>query len=133
MVLFVYSFLTERNILFVSKIAIFVFKRRVFDGTETEKNKDFNVLFFHRCENNSVVSAVHGIIDDVGGWSCKESQSVLYLVWGETSPKYLSAPALWATRNLPDWQHAMQFEVGKERENIETDKKNTHEKPRDNT
>lgn len=26
----------------------------------------------------------------------------------------------------------MQFEVGKERENIETDKKNTHEKPRDN-
>ena len=56
MVLFVYSFLTERNILFVSKIAIFVFKRRVFDGTETEKkNKDFNVLFFHRCENNSAV------------------------------------------------------------------------------
>jgi len=41
MVLFINSFLAERHILFVSEIAIFIFKRRIFDGTETEE-----ALFF---------------------------------------------------------------------------------------
>ena len=45
-ILFVDSFQAERKILSVSKIAIFIFKRRIFDGTETQKDSIVYMLCF---------------------------------------------------------------------------------------
>ena len=51
MIFFVDSFQAERKILSVSKIAIFIFKRRIFDGTETQKDSIVYLLIFvPRCE-----------------------------------------------------------------------------------
>lgn len=74
MVLFVNSFQAERQILSVSKIAIFIFKRRFFNGTET-KGPIFKIaIFFTDVSEDSVilltVATVHVIFDkvDCGFW-----------------------------------------------------------------